>query len=269
MIIFEQFMLTLTRGVDLIYHPDQQKLALGGVGCLSLVQVPVRLWVTLAGPVPVDEGFLVHVAKINAALRQSLAEQEIKIRNSLEVFEWAREVLKRKFPDFNVLRLKLELSDRLSITWLKERQEMIQVSKKYELAASHRLCNPDWDDKRNTEVYGKCSNHQGHGHNYLLEVTLRGKPDRKTGELTNLDEVDKVVRQQIIDRFDHKNLNEDTPEFKELIPTVENMVKVFWELMIGRFGQAELVRVAVWETEKTYAEYFGPIAGELRYSDSV
>jgi len=152
---------------------------------------------------------------------------------------------------------------------LRERQEMIQVSRKYKIASSHRLYNPDWDEIRNTEVYGKCSNLKGHGHNYLLEVTLRGKPDRKTGELTNLDQVDKVVREQIIDRFDHKNLNEDTSEFKELIPTVENMVKVFWELMTGRFGKAELVRVAVWETEKTYAEYFGPIAGELRYSDSV
>ena len=218
---------------------------------------------------PADIGFLVHVAKINAALRDSLTEHEIKIRNGLELFEWARVVLERKFPDFNILRLKLELSDRLSMAWLRERQKMIQVSRKYKLASSHRLYNPEWDEIRNIEVYGKCSNLQGHGHNYLLEVTLRGKPDRKTGELTNLDQVDKVVREQIIDRFDHKNLNEDTSEFKELIPTVENMVKVFWELMTGRFGKAELVRVALWETEKTYAEYFGPIAGGLRYSDSV
>ena len=262
-------MLTLTRGVDLIYEPGLQRLALGEVGRLSLVQVPVRLWITLEGSVPVDEGFLVHVAKINAALRENLTEQQIKTGNGLEVLEWARGVLECKFPDFNVLRLKLDLSDRLSMTWLKERQEMIQISRKYELAASHRLCNPDWDEKRNALVYGKCSNPQGHGHNYLLEVTLRGKTDRKTGELMSLEEVDKVVREQIIDRFDHKNLNEDSLEFKELIPTVENMVKVFWELMIGRFGKAELVRIAVWETEKTYAEYFGPLAGPLRYSDSV
>ncbi len=262
-------MLTLTRGVDLIYHPDQQSLVLGELRCLSLAQVPVRLWVTLEGPVPVDEGFLVHVAKINATLRQSLSEQEVIIENGLDIFDWARGVLDRKFCSFSVLRLKLDLSSRLSMYWIRERQEMIQVSRKYELAASHRLFNPDWDENRNSEVYGKCSNPQGHGHNYLLELTLRGKPDRKTGELTDLDEVDRVVREQVIDKFDHKNLNEDTKEFKELIPTVENMVKVFWELMTGRFGKAELVRVAVWETEKTYAEYFGPGAGELRYSDSV
>jgi len=262
-------MLRLIRGVDLVCEPARQRLVWGGVGRLSLEQIPVRLWITLEGPVPADEGFLVHVAQIDAALRQNLKTQDVKISNGLGVLAWSRAVLENKFPEFNLLQIRLELSDRLSVIWLRERQEMIQVSRKYEMAASHRLYNPNWNDKRNTEVYGKCSNRRGHGHNYVLAVTWRGKPDRNTGELTNLDEADKVVREQIIDRFDHKNLNDDTDEFKILIPTVENMAKVFWDLLAGRFGKAELVRVAVWETKKTCAEYFGPSAGELRYSDSV
>ena len=140
---------------------------------------------------------------------------------------------------------------------------------KYELAASHRLWKADWDAKRNFEVYGKCSNRRGHGHNYLLEVTLRGKPDRRTGQVADMEEVDRVVRENVIERFDHKNLNEDTEEFADLIPTVENMAKVFWELLLGKFSRGELARVAVWETEKTYAEYFGQGAGPLRSSESV
>ncbi len=78
-----------------------------------------------------------------------------------------------------------------------------------------------------------------------------------------------MVNKEVIERFDHKNLNEDTAEFAELIPTVENMAKVFWDILLGKFGEAELARVAVWETDKTYAEYFGPEVGPLRYSDSV
>ena len=146
---------------------------------------------------------------------------------------------------------------------------MIQITTKYELAASHRLHSADWSAEQNEVAFGKCSNPAGHGHNYLLEVTLRGHPDRASGEVTDLEEFRRLVQSEIIDRFDHKNLNEDCEEFAELMPTVENMAKVFWDRLIYRFVNVELYRVAVWETPTTYAEYFGPGAGPLRWSSRV
>ena len=134
---------------------------------------------------------------------------------------------------------------------------MIQVTTKYELAASHRLWNSKWDIDKNLKVFGKCSNPAGHGHNYLLELTLSGQPDAETGQIVDIEEVDDVVREHIIEPFDHKNLNEDTEEFAEVIPTVENIAKVFWDKLLGKFSNAILSRVKIWETPKTYAEYFG------------
>ena len=253
----------------MVYDRAGKRLAPAGAGSLLLTQVPFRLWVTLGGEPQEGPGFLVHVSDIRSALAEALEKERVKASHTLDVMGWARGVMKDKFRDFKLLRLEVELNERLKVSWRTEDQEMIQVTKKYELAASHRLWNPDWGEKRNFAVYGKCSNPRGHGHNYILEVTLRGKPDRRTGQAADLEEIDRVVRENVIERFDHKNLNEDTSEFAEMIPTVENMVKVFWELLLGKFSRGELVRVAVWETAKTYAEYFGPTAGPLRYSDAV
>ena len=250
-------MLRLTRGISV--HVDQAagRLRMGPGRRGDFTQVPLLLWLTLEGPVNEETGMLVNVVTIDEAVGEALAAEVVEAKNAVVALRRVGEVMGHKFRNIKMLRVELELSALLMMALSSEDTNMVEVTTKYELAASHRLGRAEWDEKRNLEVFGKCANPSGHGHNYLLEITLRGEPGGPAGQVADMKEVDRIVREQVISRFDHKNLNVDTAEFAEVIPTVENMAKVFWDKLLGRFGQTELVRVAVWETAKTRAEYFG------------
>ena len=245
------------------------RVGLGGPSRLDLQQVPMVMWVTLEGGTDQGTGLVVNVRDIKQAVAHALEQAQPAQFSGVGVLDWAWGVIERKFSNCRLFQLRLELAERLSIARLGEDKNMVQITTKYELAAAHRLGRREWDGRKNEEAFGKCSNPAGHGHNYLLEVTLRGKLDAGSGEVADLAEVDAVVEQQVIQVFDHKNLNEDTEEFAELNPTVENMVRVFWDRLVGRFERGVLYRVAVWETPRTFAEYFGPGAGPLRGSEKV
>lgn len=135
---------------------------------------------------------------------------------------------------------------------------MVHVSQRFEFAASHRLHCPALNDEENRRVFGKCNNPNGHGHNYEVEVTLAGEPDAEHGLVAPVAVFERVVRERVIDRFDHRHLNEDCAEFREMNPSVENITRVIWSLLDGQFAPAALKRVRVWETPKTSAEYEGP-----------
>jgi 6-pyruvoyltetrahydropterin/6-carboxytetrahydropterin synthase len=245
------------------------RLYMGSGEGADLRRIPLKLWITLAGGCDPESGFIVNVTEISRVFRQVLAENEVKQQSVPGILRWARGVVESKLLNCKLLRLGVDLNERESVTQGIEDSDMIQVTIKYELAASHRLWNDKWSQQENQDCYGKCGNEAGHGHNYLLEVTLRGKVDAQSGQVMSAEKVDRIVKERVLDRFDHKNLNQDTPEFGRVIPTVENMSKVFWELLIGRFGEAELYRVRLWETGNTYADYFGPGAGPLRYGDTI
>ncbi len=134
---------------------------------------------------------------------------------------------------------------------------MVELSECFEFSAAHRLHCPALSDEENLRTFGKCNNPSGHGHNYQLEVAVRGEPDAATGVLLPPGELHRVVREQVIERFDHRHLNEDCGEFASLNPSVENIAAVIWRLLEGRFGRAALARVRVWETPKTWAECSG------------
>lgn len=132
---------------------------------------------------------------------------------------------------------------------------MVYLTQRFEFSAAHRLNNPALDEQRNREVFGKCSNPAGHGHNYEFEVTLAGTVGN-SGHLIDPDEFAGIVNRQVIDRFDHRNLNVEIAEFATLIPSVENIARVIHDLLASQFtGPAHLHRVRVWETLKTWAEY--------------
>ena len=231
---------------------------MGLAGSLSLDRVPLVLWCTYESSHLDESGMVVNVTEINNALRSELGKQPVEIRNAEVLLGWAWEAMRDKFEHCRLRRLTLDIHKSLAITRDSEEPEMIQITTKYELAASHRLWNRKWDEQRNRQMFGKCSNPAGHGHNYLLEVTISGQPDAETGRVASPDDINRLVREQVIERFDHKNLNEDTHEFAERMPTVENMAQVFWERLAGRFDRAQLVRIKLWETSSTYAEYYGP-----------
>src|SRR5262249_49432199 len=109
-------------------------------------------------------------------------------------------------------------------------------------------------DETNRRIFGKCDNPHGHGHNYELQVTLVGDPD-SDGLLVDVPQFEAIVAATVIDRFDHKNLNIELPEFRELIPTVENIAMVIYRLLKPKFTRPALASVTVWETPKTWCEY--------------
>lgn len=133
---------------------------------------------------------------------------------------------------------------------------MVRLSQKFEFSATHRLHNPALSEEENREIFGKCNNPHGHGHNYEVQVTLSGRPD-DGGALIDVPRFEQIVAETVIDRFDHRNLNIELPEFQALIPTVENIAMTIYKLLKPRFqGQrAALAAVTVWETPKTWCEY--------------
>ena len=127
-------------------------------------------------------------------------------------------------------------------------------SRRYRFSASHRLHTAAFTEDRNRAVYGKCNNPHGHGHNYVIEVTVGGPVHEETGMVCDLVDLDSCVRKEVIERFDHSNLNLD-PLFKERVPTTENLCIQTYQLIAAAFDKAELVRVRVEETSKNSFEY--------------
>ena len=132
---------------------------------------------------------------------------------------------------------------------------MIRLTRRYHFSAAHVLARPDWDDDRNRSVYGKCANPGGHGHNYVLEVTVRGELDAESGRLVPLERLDAVVRRRVLDALDHRFLNREVPEFETLVPTAENIARYAFEQLKGELSPAVLDRVRLVETRNNSVEY--------------
>lgn len=133
--------------------------------------------------------------------------------------------------------------------------EKVAVYRKEFFNAAHRLYNPAWDNPTNDKVFGKCNNPNYHGHNYELEVKLAGEIDAATGYVYDLKLLSDIIKETIIDRFDHKNLNEDTAEFKNLNPTAENIVVVIYNLLRAKIDAAYDLHLRLYETPKNFVEY--------------
>jgi 6-pyruvoyltetrahydropterin/6-carboxytetrahydropterin synthase len=131
----------------------------------------------------------------------------------------------------------------------------ISVIRKEHFNAAHRLFNPEWSDEKNQEVFGKCNNPNYHGHNYDLLVKLTGFPDPKTGYVFDLKILSDIIKENILDKFDHKNLNLDTEYFKNLNPTAENIVVVIYDILRQKIDEKYDLKITLFETERNYVEY--------------
>ena len=145
---------------------------------------------------------------------------------------------------------------------LLQKPRKVYVSRKIEFNAAHRLFNPHWSDHENVEIYGKCSNKYGHGHNYLVDITISGIVDRDTGFLFDLKELKSILEEEIINRFDHKHLNHDIPELQDCVPTTEVLAVLIWDILEQRLrniNQRELAlhEVKIYETGKNAVRYLG------------
>ena len=131
---------------------------------------------------------------------------------------------------------------------------MSRMTRRYEFSAAHVLARSDWDEERNKAVYGKCANPAGHGHNYALEVTVRGEIDAESGRVVAVEKLDWLVQRRVLDQVDHRFLNE-LPEFGALVPTAENIARFAWRALKGELSPAVLDRVRLVETSNNSVEY--------------
>jgi 6-pyruvoyltetrahydropterin/6-carboxytetrahydropterin synthase len=135
----------------------------------------------------------------------------------------------------------------------------VLITKRVEFSASHVCRNKQLTDEENLRIFGAAANPHGHGHNYILDVTLEGEPDRTTGMVLDLKELKEILEREVLEPMDHRFLNYEVPPFDRVIPTVENMAMEIWKRLAKAipFGPAKLHSVRLYETSDLYVEYFG------------
>ncbi|HJW29810.1 MAG TPA: 6-carboxytetrahydropterin synthase [Saprospiraceae bacterium] len=132
---------------------------------------------------------------------------------------------------------------------------MIYVTRREHFSAAHRLHNPKWSGEKNRDTYGKCNNPNGHGHNYIVEVTIAGITPDASGMVIDLKKLSGIIRTEIIDKVDHRHLNHDVDVLHGIIPTAENLAIAFWRLLNTGILQGKVHSVRLYESENNFAEY--------------
>jgi len=245
-------------------------------GCNSYASKPageglsvyLELAAELVGPVQPDTGLLVNVSDIDRVVRRFavpvFAEQirehlcrgeHIPLTAVSRIVWSAYEHLSEAFDVARVDRLALKLNPFRKLAMDTKDPGTMYFSEKFEFAATHKLWNDAFSEERNFEIFGKCANAAGHGHNYVVEVTVATSAE---GPALKIGRFEEIVDSQLMQLVDHKNLNLDVPEFQKRIATVENLAIFAWERLEGRFDPGRLHSVTVWESDRTYCSYYGP-----------
>jgi 6-pyruvoyltetrahydropterin/6-carboxytetrahydropterin synthase len=225
------------------------------------------LSVEVVGEVEPDTGFVVNVSDIDKRVREFAVpvfaeriRQDFRRAKHIgfsviaELLRTAYTRLADKFGTAEVTKLSLKLNPFRKVAMDSKDLGMVYFSEKFEFAATHKLWNEEFSRQHNLEVFGKCANPTGHGHNYLVEVTIKmrvGEEDFCIGDF------ERIVDDELIKVVDHKNLNADVGQFSRTNPTVENITAFAWNKLVGKFSEAALHCVTVWETDKTYCSYYG------------
>ena len=241
---------------DQLAHPPANSY--GGYPSLTGLAHFFAARIILNGELELQSQYLVNIKRIDEAVRDALpaVRQLIRDRKSAPaVVTHLFSHLRERWPA-QLESLSLALSPFLSLSSAASELPMMRLSQKFEFSASHRLHNPSLSDEENRRIFGKCNNALGHGHNYEVQVTLIGATNAD-GLLIDIPAFERTVTQTVIDPFDHKHLNTEVPQFRELIPSVENIAKVIYQMLDPKFqnGSSKLHSVTVWETPKTWCEY--------------
>jgi len=133
----------------------------------------------------------------------------------------------------------------------------VTVVRRLTFNAAHRVHNPELSDLENARLFGKCNNPNWHGHNYILEVSVRGEVEQKTGYVLDLAKLKEIVGREVIDKVDHRNLNLDVDFMRGVIPTTENLAVGIWKIVVQAIAPAQLVLIRLWESENNRVEYAG------------
>lgn len=179
-------------------------------------------------------------------------KQHIPTTENIVTYLWDK--IAPRMENCDLYRLRLHENNYLFSE--KGEGKMVSLTRKYHFSAAHRLHSENLSDEENIALFGKCNNPHGHGHNYYLDVTVKGEPNETTGMIIDLNHLDETVEIVVLKKFDHKHLNLDTEEFKGLNPTSEVVAKVIYDMLQPHVSN--LYKIGLWETEKNYFEYFGP-----------
>lgn len=228
----------------------------------------VTIRVTVSGEPDGSTGMLVNIKVIDAVVREAAVEIVRRYAQTmpLALARLARELfaaMTARLSNQVVEGVQVAVSPYLQVAVQREELPMVRLSQRFEFSAAHRLHSATLSEAENWEVFGRCNNPNGHGHNYELEVIVMGPPDEKTGMVMPVAELQRIVKERVIEVFDHKHLNLDCAEFREaggMNPTVENIARVLYGRLKGAFSEAakggvKLSGVRVWETPKTMCEY--------------
>ena len=134
---------------------------------------------------------------------------------------------------------------------------MILLTRKADFSAAHFYWNDAWSEEENARVFGKCANRQGHGHNYTLEVTVKGAIDPASGFVVDLKQLKDIIEHEVVSVYDHRHLNHEVSEFKIMVPTTENIAVAIWRRLDGKIPNAKLHRVRVYEMPTLFADFYG------------
>ncbi len=226
----------------------------------------LTLSIQITGQVQADTGMLVNIKRIDHVVR-AIAAPAVTIPKGGGIQPIRPEfVLADLFnrctaalAPYTVSALTLNLSPWMYYQTCGGEIPMIRMAQRFEFSAAHRLHNPSLSAEKNRELFGKCNNPNGHGHNYELEIVIGGTPQAQSGQIMPLLEFQRLVNQHVISVFDHKHLNMDCPEFAALNPTVENIAQVIFSKIREVFPPGvKLLAVKVWETPKTCCEVRAP-----------
>lgn len=213
-------------------------------------------------------GFLCNVKAIDGLLRSIVTGRSMSTATPSTAEELVQvvyqELLEHWDHESTIVSVCLALSPFLCYSIVAENkmnlssdQHIVQLTEQFEFSAAHRLHCQELSDEENQQLFGKCNNLAGHGHNYVFEVTVSDQLDSRRGTVIELEEFESIVKRLVVDRLDHKHLNEDIEYFAMINPTVENIAIAIFNWLSNQFGEVKLEKVKVFETPKTWAEFCG------------
>jgi len=233
------------------------------------------LFVEVAGEVNPATGMVLNIKDVDDLIERLIVTQldhkclnldhpafrlRLPTTENIALFVWAQ--LSGVVEKCRLVGVRVQESESLWADYRGQQEEkgpMVTLTRAYDFSASHRLHEPNLSDAENIELYGKCNNPNGHGHNYRVEVTVAGVPSPVTGMVVDLEQVDRIVGEEIIERYGFKHLNTDVADLRGLNPTSENVVRAIHDRLKPRFADgARLHRVRLYETPKSWFEYGAP-----------
>jgi 6-pyruvoyltetrahydropterin/6-carboxytetrahydropterin synthase len=224
--------------------------------------------VTYKGSVSVENDMVANLTHIRDILHSKIVEplHQKSLNEEVPFFQThpptleniARYILQLLLPPpegLSIGRIRLAETDTLYVELSPQGERpMFTLTRVYDFCASHRLYLPHLSDEENLNLFGKCSNPHGHGHNYFLEVTVTGEPDPETGMIARIEDIDSVVTREILHRYDHKNLNVEVPELQDINPTTERITEAIFH-RLKKALPVKLLRVRLQETPRNWCEY--------------